>query len=300
MSTEQKLHCASPGRLHNYIPDSRPLHAHEIYVSISLSGINMLTWKELGVVALTWYLNVSQPIQTVSSVRDLGLLLNPGFSADDNVACATKKASGMRFYLKRSFAPLTPSMFLPVYKTFIHPHLEYAIQESSPILSRDRQALESVQKLAGKFVKGLRHVPYETALQRLRLFSLVRKRIRGYLICLYKIIHGLLDFPCDEIFAPSTRIGLRGHTFQIHQQRCKTRPRQHAFSFRRVTYWNKLPEEIANASPAETFKFRLDARWQSFFPEVALCTIPQYYLTNLFHPVVFHPYAFTWIILGRL
>ncbi len=55
--------------------------------------------------------------------------------------------------------------------------------------------------LALKFVKWLRHVPYETALQRLRLFSLVRRRIRGYLIYTYKIMRGLLDFPCDAVFA---------------------------------------------------------------------------------------------------
>ncbi len=70
------------------------------------------------------------------------------------------------FYLKRSFATLTPRISLPLYKAFIRLHLEYAVQASSPILSRDCQALESVQKL--------RHVPYETALQRLLLFPLVR------------------------------------------------------------------------------------------------------------------------------
>ncbi len=78
---------------------------------------------------------VAQPVQTVSSVRDLGLLLNSGFSADEYVALATKKARGMLFYLKRSFAALTPCIFLPLYKAFIRPHLEYAIQASSPILS---------------------------------------------------------------------------------------------------------------------------------------------------------------------
>ncbi len=56
----------------------------------------------------------AQPIQTVSSVRDLGLLLNTKFSADDNAARATKKVSGMLIYLKRSFAALTPSIFLPM------------------------------------------------------------------------------------------------------------------------------------------------------------------------------------------
>ncbi len=153
---------------------------------------------------------------------------------------------------------------------FIRPHLEYAIHASSPIFSRDCLALESVQKFAVKFVKGLRHGPYETALQRLQLFSLIRRRIRGDLICMYKIMHGLLDFPCDAVFAARTRIGLRGHTFKIHQQRCKTRRRQHAFSVRVVPYWNKLPEEIVTTTSLETFKFRLDAQWQSLFPEVPL------------------------------
>ncbi len=204
--------------------------------------------------------SISKPIQTVSSVRDLGLPLNTGFSASDSVARATKKARGMLFYLKRSFAALTPSIFLPLYKAFIRPHLEYSIQASSPILSRDCQALGSVQKLAVKFVKGLHHVPYETALQRLQLFSLIRRRIRGDLICMYKIMHGLLDFPFDAGFAAPTHIGLRGHTFKIHKQRRKTCRRQHAFSVLVVPFWNKLPEDIVTATSVETFKFRLDAQ----------------------------------------
>ncbi len=113
-----------------------------------------------------------------------------------------------------------------------------------PILSRDYQALESVQKLAVKFVKGLHHIPYETALQRLRLFSLVRRRTHVDLICMYKIMHGLLDVPCDSVFAAPSRIGLRGHAVQSHHQWGKPRCRQHAFSVRVVQDWNKLPEEI--------------------------------------------------------
>ncbi len=85
----------------------------------------------------------------------------------------------MLFYLKRSFAALTPSIFLPLYKTFNRPHLEYAIQATHPILSHDAEALEKRQKLALKFVKGLWHVPYKEALQQLRVFSLTHRRICG-------------------------------------------------------------------------------------------------------------------------
>ncbi len=102
----------------------------------------------------------------------------------------------------------------------------------------------------------MRHALYETALQRLRFVSLVRKRIRGDLICKNKMMHSLLDFPCDTVFAAPTRIGLRGYTFKIHQQRCKTRRRQHAFGVRAVPHWNKLLEDIVNTSSVQTFKLR--------------------------------------------
>ncbi len=48
-----------------------------------------------------------------------------------------------------------------------------------------------MQKLALKFVIRLRHVPYEAALEQLRLFFLTHRRIRGVLIAMFKITHGL-------------------------------------------------------------------------------------------------------------
>ncbi len=76
-------------------------------------------------------------------------------------------------------------------------------------------------------------------------------------------------FPAT-VFAALTCIELRGHIFKVHQLQCKTRRRPHAFSVRAVPFWNKLPEEIGNASSVETFKVRLDARRQSLFSEVPL------------------------------
>ncbi len=114
---------------------------------------------------------------------------------------------------------------------------------------------------------------------------LVRKRIRGDLICLYKIIHGILGFPCTGVFVAHVHSGLRDHGFKVHQQWGETRHRQHAFSVRVVPYWNKLPEEIVKASSVEAFKLRVDARWQPFSPEAPL--------PNWFHPVASHPYGIT-------
>ncbi len=142
----------------------------------------------------------------------------------------------MLFYLKRSFAAHTPSIFLPLFKTFLRPHLEYAIQATHPILCRDAEALEKVQKLALKFVKGFRHVPYEAAPKQLCLFSLTHRRIRGDLIAMFKFTHRLLEFPMASTFVYPTCQGLRGHAFKFHQQRCCTRRRQFTFIIRAVPF----------------------------------------------------------------
>ncbi len=69
---------------------------------------------------------------------------------------------------------------------------------------------------------------------------------------MFKITHGLLEFPMAPAFAYPTRQGLRGHVFTI----------------RAVPFWSKRPAEIVNASSVKSFKALLDAHWQS--PEVPI------------------------------
>ncbi len=111
----------------------------------------------------------------------------------------------------------------PLYKAFTRPHLECAIQASTPILSCDAGALKKVQKLAVTVVKGLQYAPSEAALQQLRLLSLTHRRIRGDSIYIFKVTQGLLEFPTGSIVIHPTR------ATRPHQQRCCTHRRQHAF-----------------------------------------------------------------------
>ncbi len=163
-----------------------------------------------------------QTTPKVSTTKDIRIFLNARLNAKDNVVSAANEARRMMVNLKQSFAALIPSIFLPPYRIFIRPNLEYAIQASHLILSRDVEALEKVQKLALKFVKGLRHVQCEAALQQLRLFFLTHRRIRGDLISMFKITYGLLEFPMESTFTHPSRKGLRGHAYRFHQHRCCT------------------------------------------------------------------------------
>ncbi len=55
------------------------------------------------------FTSCTSPIQTVSTVGDLGLFLNTKFCADDNVVRATKKIVNF-FYLKQYFEALAPGL----------------------------------------------------------------------------------------------------------------------------------------------------------------------------------------------
>ncbi len=76
----------------------------------------------------------TQTIPKVSTTKGLGIVLNTRLSTENNVVSAANKARRMLFYLKRSFATLTPSIFLPLYN-FSSGHI-FIMLFKHPILSR--------------------------------------------------------------------------------------------------------------------------------------------------------------------
>ncbi len=58
--------------------------------------------------------------------------------------------------------------------------------------------------------------------------------------------------------------------FKIHCQWCNTWRSQHTFSVLIVPHWSKTPTETVNFSSVDILKTKLDARWQSLFPEAPL------------------------------
>ncbi len=57
-----------------------------------------------------------------STTKNLEIILNTRLRAEDDVVSVVNKAHRALFYLKRSFAALNPSIFLPLYK-FLSGHI---------------------------------------------------------------------------------------------------------------------------------------------------------------------------------
>ena len=63
--------------------------------------------------------------------------------------------------------------------------------------------LEKVQKRGTKMIKGLEHLPYKGRLHQLGLFSLEKRRLRGDMIEVYKIMPGVENVDRETFFSLS-------------------------------------------------------------------------------------------------
>ncbi len=113
-------------------------------------------------------------IKNLDSTKDLGLIIDGTFKSSIHCAQAFKKARSALFLVRRSFVTLAPDIFIPLYSTLVRPHLECAIQASSPYLKKDVDHLERLQRLATQMVRCCRGLSYEERPEKLNLFSLAR------------------------------------------------------------------------------------------------------------------------------
>ena len=206
-------------------------------------------------------------IPKVSVVRDLGVQMSANFKTEAQCANAARKASAALYRLRKTVASRNPEVLLPLFKAFVRPHLEYCVQSWSPTLIKDIKTLEKVQKSFTRLFPNLRDKPYEERLKILNLFSLGRRRKRGDLIEVFKILHGYSDSG-EHMFERNSNSALRGHEWKLGKRRARLDIRNHFFAFRVVNDWNKLPSEVVQAKSVTSFKRRLDDCWAVLFSDL--------------------------------
>jgi len=90
----------------------------------------------------------------------------------------------------------------------------------------------------------------------------LNRRWRDDLIETYKIITGKENINSNQFFTPYTGIyDTRGHCRKLETTRSRLKLRKKKFSQRVVRHWNKLSDNVVNASTVNTFKNSLDREW---------------------------------------
>ena len=167
-----------------------------------------------------------------------------------------KKAFGMLGFISQN---RSWDVLLKLYKTLVRPHLEYCVQFWSPYYRKDIIKLERVQKRFTRMLPGLDGLSYKERLDKLGLFALEHRRLRGDLIGIYKIMRGIDQLDSQYLFPKVGESKTRGHRFKVRGERNRRVQRGNFFTQRVVSVWNQLPEVVVEVDTILSFKKHLDS-----------------------------------------
>jgi len=190
--------------------------------------------------------------------RDLGVIIDKSGKSSEQCVLAVQKANSVLGMIKRNIQFKSKQVIVKLYKALVRPRLEFCIQAWSPYLRKDIDMIERVQRRATKLVDGLKDVNYWDRLEATSLISLEKRRIRGDLIQVFKIMKGIDKIDYKKFFEVSTSGRTRGHSLKLLKKRSNGELRRNFFSQRVVDVWNGLPQYVVDADSVNCFKNRLD------------------------------------------
>ncbi len=124
------------------------------------------------------------------------------------------------------------AVFRPLYCTLVRPHLEFAIQVTSPHSKKYIYHFERFQRLAARMEKGLHELPHIQRLHRRKLMPPDLNRAHG-------IFHGRYDLPQDIFFILPCCSHLRGHNLKLRHRSFHLARWKAAISVSIVESWDK-------------------------------------------------------------
>ena len=162
----------------------------------------------------------------------------------------------------RTFTSLNKDIFLPLFKSLIRPHLEYASVIWSPTYRKDIIIIENVQRRATRLVKGLKDFSYEDRLKVLGLPTLHYRRDRTDIIQLYKIMNKMDHVSLNNVQLSNTD-RTRGHDKKLVKNQCFSRANLNRYSNRVINPWNDLPQNVVSSKTLNSFKSSLNSAWKN-------------------------------------
>ena len=197
-----------------------------------------------------------QVLEKVESYKYLGVLINSTLTWSDHISRVCSKARQQLGLLYRQFyGDSNTSTLKALYVTQVRPHLEYAIPVWDPHLSKDIEALESVQRFASKVcTKKWCDVSYEDRLKLMNIDTLQSRRLQLKLCYLYKILNGKAYFINSPLTLFSSTYNIRSHNLTLNVSFTWSASSFNLFFCQTVRMWNQLPLDIVSNQTFLSFK----------------------------------------------
>ena len=94
----------------------------------------------------------NQQLPTTDQQWDLGIFIMKDLKWQKQTEKSCKVANRVLGFIARNFRYKDKEMILPLYKSLVRPHLEYAVQFWSPHLRRDIDKTEKIQRRTTKII----------------------------------------------------------------------------------------------------------------------------------------------------
>jgi ribonuclease P/MRP protein subunit RPP40 len=205
-------------------------------------------------------------LASFDNYRDLGVTVSFDLSWSNHILKITKKANSILFLLNKVFRKSSPAIFAKLYKTYVRPVLEFANCVWTPVLQRDIQLLESVQRRATRVPFGRSRPQYTARLSLMGIPSLSARRVRRDLLVVFRALSSEQS-PIRHLFTLHEGGRTRGHSLKLLKDRFVTTARQYFLTNRIFDQWNSLPPEIVNCKTADSFKAKYDSLLKSRPPD---------------------------------
>ena len=96
------------------------------------------------------YKLLGQEISKIKGEKDIGVVIDEELSFDKHICEKVNKANYISVVLRRTFRNLNADILLPLYKTLVRTHLDYANSVWAPCKKKYIDKIETVQKRATK------------------------------------------------------------------------------------------------------------------------------------------------------
>ena len=134
--------------------------------------------------------NTGEIINAKESVKDLGVTMSSNANFKEHIGKVIDTVKELTAWILRSFRSRSPILMMQLWKSIVIPRLDYCSQLWNPHYVGQIQELEQLQRHFVKRIAGYQDMDYHTALKRLGLYSLQRRRERYQVIYLWSIIEG--------------------------------------------------------------------------------------------------------------
>jgi hypothetical protein len=199
-----------------------------------------------------------QVLSATQEEKDIGVTVTENLKPSAQCARAARTAQAVLGQISRAFHYRDRHVFMRLYKQYVRPHLEFAIQAWSPWTEMDRECLENVQKRAVGMVSGLKERRYEERLRELRLTTLAERRHRADMQMVHKLMmneNGLDHNTWFERAADSGRATrLTADPLNIKPKSGRLEIRRNFFTIRVIDEWNRIPANIKARKTPSSFK----------------------------------------------